>query len=65
MKILWGGNKFVGEIFWELHEQLTTLRRHGNGLKSRLLKLETKVLVIEKGLQNNTNQFHYGYIVGK
>lgn len=65
MKKLWGGNRFAGEIFCELHEQLTALRRRGNGLKSRLLKLETEVPVIEKELRNSTDQFSYNYIAGK
>ncbi|CAK9879600.1 unnamed protein product [Sphagnum jensenii] len=56
--------EFAGEIFCELHEQLTALRRRGNGLKSRLLKLETEVPVIEKELRNSTDQFSYNYIAG-
>ncbi|CAK9231313.1 unnamed protein product [Sphagnum troendelagicum] len=56
--------EFAGEIFCELHEQLTALKRRGNGLKSRLLKLETEVPVIEKELRNSTDQFRYNYIAG-
>jgi hypothetical protein len=41
------------------------LRRSGNGLKSRLLKLETEAPVIEKELRNSTDQFRYNYIAGK
>ncbi|CAK9200751.1 unnamed protein product [Sphagnum jensenii] len=56
--------EFAAEIFHDLHEQLRTLRVRGDGLTSRLLRLETELPAVEKALRTSTDQFRYAYIAG-
>jgi hypothetical protein len=54
----------AAEVFQDLHEQLTALTVQGNGLKSRLLKLEMELPGVEKALRTSTEQIHYNYSPG-
>jgi hypothetical protein len=64
---IWGRGiiRLAAEVFQGLHEQLTALKVQGNGLKSRLLKLEMELPGVEKALRTSTEQIRYNYTPGR